>query len=1189
MEELRLNDAQKSAIEKQGSNILVSAAAGSGKTTVLVERVLKKIIEDGVSIDDLIIMTFTRAAAASMKEKIHGRIRQAIADTAKDASLNEHLRRQLMKIHSARISTIDSLCLDIVKDHFQYLDLDPTFRIADEAELRMLQTDLLQAFLEEKYQDPDEDFLTFVSYYTDKSDAKIETLILDLYTFAQSHPDPNGWLKRAVLPYSNAARCEIDPDTEGNAWMATFEEIVRSKVQSAVMMCREGLSLCNMELGPEKYRSNFEPLLPLLEELAHSPLAEMGTKMAVALDNWKRLASQSEKDVDARAKVRAKDLYGEIRQILQDLGERYFYRPYEDLFADMGKSASVAAELALLTQEFSDRFKEVKKEKKIAGFSDVAHYAIDVLVQYDEEGNPHFTETADLLAQNTNEIIVDEYQDTNHLQEVLISALSAERFGRPDVFMVGDVKQSIYAFRLACPDLFLEKYNAYGKQEGGERIIFDKNYRSRQEVIDFTNFIFRQIMIPEVGSIDYADGNALDAGREDAQAEVPYDAQTEIVMIEGSGETAKLAESYEITTRIEQLVAEGHFTYGDIAILCRTSEHPQLERMLADRKIPVVKASGKGFFDTLEVKLTLNLLRIIDNPYQNIPFTAVLTSPIVGLSANDLAMVKTRYTDEPFCVYEACRQSADGDERLATFLSKYETWRTKSGYLGIVSFLETVLDDSGLYHMIMAMPQGEQRKANMDFLKSLAISFSNSSYSGLFHFIRYIEEMQKNEMDFGQAQTPDADQNAVQLMTIHKSKGLEFPVVFLADAGKKYNENDFKEPIILDAELGIGLEYRNIEEKTKRRTILMETIREQKKRDLYAEEMRLLYVALTRAKEKLIITGSKNGQTKRWENWDVMKAEERPVSILSSEAIMKNNCHMYLLGDCLTAAGYDNYLLTQKTAEYVEAERAEEIFSVLEKKDMLTAVLSDSTKPDDETTSLRKELEESLQYVYPFEKATHTQVKLSASQLNEIEEVQVPSGSDEGVSVESEAGGPAESEAAGPEEVLEFNGYEKCGMQIGSERGTAYHKVFELLDLCNVDVAGQINNFVQNGYLTSEQAAYVKAEDIKGMLSSPLGQRMKKAYEAGTLRREQQFVMGVEENGELRLIQGIIDAFFEEDGEYVLVDYKTDKQTDEVYFISGYRKQQKAYKDAIEKATGKHVKEAYLYSTALSREILLPF
>ena len=1156
MEELRLNDAQKSAIEKQGSNILVSAAAGSGKTTVLVERVLKKIIEDRISIDDLIIMTFTRAAASSMKEKIHTRIRKAIADSADDAALNEHLRRQLMKTHSARICTIDSLCLDIVRDHFQYLDLDPTFRIADEAELRMLQADVLQAFLEEKYQDPDEDFLTFVSYYTDKSDVKIESLIQSLYTFAQSHPDPERWLKKAVLPYQNAAAGEVDPGTEGNAWMMTFETIVRSKAQSAYVMCQEGLSLCDMDLGPEKYRGNFEPLLPLLAEVVSSPISEMETKIHVVLDNWKRLAAQSDKDIDPALKKRAKELYDEIRQILKDLGERYFYRPYEELFVDMGKSARVAAELAILTQEFSDRFREVKKEKKIAGFSDVAHYAIDVLVQFDEEGMPHYTQTADLLAQSTNEIIVDEYQDTNHLQEVLLSALSAERFGRPDVFMVGDVKQSIYAFRLACPDLFLEKYNAYGKEEGGERIIFDKNYRSRQEVIDFTNFIFRQIMIPDVGGIDYADGNALDAGRNDAKAEVLYDAQTEIVMIEGSGESVKLAESYEITTRIEQLVAEGHFTYGDIAILTRTTDHPQLEQMLADRKIPVIKASGKGFFDTLEVKLTLNLLRIIDNPYQDIPFTAVLTSPIVGLSANDLALLKTGFEKESFCVYEACQQAAENDERLSTFLSKYETWRAKSGFLGMVSFLETVLDESGLYHMITAMPQGEQRKANLDFLKNLAVSFSNGSYTGLFHFIRYIEEMQKNDMDFGQAQTPDAEQNAVQLMTIHKSKGLEFPVVFLADAGKKYNENDFKEPIILDAELGIGMEYRNIEDKTKRRTVLMETIIEQKKRSLYAEEMRLLYVALTRAKEKLIITGGKNGQTKRWENWDVMKAEQKPVSVLSSEAIMKDSCHLYLLGDCLTAAGYDNYLLTQKSAEYVEAERVEELLSVLDKKDMIAAVIAGQSEPDEQIIS-------SLQYIYPFEEATRTRVKLSASQLDET------------------------ADQDNSEEVIEFNGYEERGAAVGSERGTAYHKVFELLDLSDTDVAAQITSFVQEGHLTKEQAALVKAEEIANFLSSSLGQRMKKAYEAGTLRREQQFVMGVEENGELRLIQGIIDAFFEEEGNVVLVDYKTDRQKDETYFVEHYSKQQKAYKDAIEKATGKLVKEALLYSTVLGREIKL--
>ena len=1155
MEELRLNEAQQNAVSLTGSNILVSAAAGSGKTTVLVERVLKMIIEDQVDIDSLIIMTFTRAAAANMKEKIHGRIRKAISGDNLEESVHTHLRRQLMKIHSARICTIDSLCLEIVKEHFQYLDLDPGFRIADEAENALLMNDVLKDLLEAHYADPDEDFLTFVSYYTDKNDSKIEDLILQMFRFAESHPDPERWLRKAVGSYQNAAAGDLDLEKEENAWLSFYMQLVDAKIHSALRMCAEGIDVSEQADGPEKYRDDFALAQERLEWIRDAELSEKGVRVHDVRANWKNLTSQKKAEVDPLLQEKGKDLYKEIKTILEDLEKKFFYRTPEEMASDMGKSVGVVAELADLTLEFSNRLREAKKEKNIASFGDVAHYALDVLIHFEEDGSVVYTETADRLAQETREIIVDEYQDTNRLQEALLSALSAERFGRPDVFMVGDVKQSIYAFRLACPELFLKKYNEYGNDDGGTRIIFGENYRSRQEVIDFANFIFGQIMIPDVGGIDYADGNQLFAGRNDAAAEVPFDAKTEVIMIDGSGENAKLAEGLEVAKKIEELTADGSFRYSDIAILTRTTDQPELERILADRHIPVAKSAGRGFFNTLEIKLTLNLLRIVDNPYQDIPFTAVLTSPIVGLSANDLAMIRTHFEEEVFCMYEGCKAYASEDARVAAFLEQLSIWREKSEYLGMVHFIELILDDSGLYNIIAAMPQGESRRANMDFLKTLAASFSKGSYTGLFNFIRYIEEIQNNDLDFGQAQTPGEDLDAVQLMTIHKSKGLEFPVVILAGAGKQYNQQDNREPIVLDADLGIGIEYRNVEEKTKQKTILMETIREKKKQDLFAEELRLLYVALTRAQEKLIITGSSHTLSSSRKKWEDALTDRQPASTLTSEEIMKDNSYLKLLGDCMTQLGYNGFDWQIKEVEMVEAERADEIIRLLEKKEVLLDILSDPSEPPEELIAM-------FDFRYPFEEATRTQVKKTASQLDQ--------------------------EPADPsfeEEPAEFNSYEEQAIQKGSERGTAYHKVFELLDLDNADVAGQIEQFVVAGHLNEEQRAYIKPEDIAGFLASDLGFRMRKA--SGSLRREQQFVMGVTENGELRLIQGIIDAFFEEDGEIVLLDYKTDRQKDEAYFTSHYINQQAAYKKAIEGATGKRVKEAYLYSTELGRAIRL--
>ncbi|MBO4835071.1 MAG: helicase-exonuclease AddAB subunit AddA [Lachnospiraceae bacterium] len=1151
MAEFELNDAQKKAVSLSGSNILVSAAAGSGKTAVLVERVLKMVLEDQVDMDSLIIMTFTKAAAASMKEKIYKRIREVILDEKTDESIRTRLRMQQMKIHSARICTIDSLCLEIVKEHFQDIDLDPGFRIADEAENKLLMNDVLQEMLEEHYSDPDEAFLTFVSYYTDKNDSTIEKLILNLFRFAESHPDPERWLKSAVEPYRSGSA--------NDAWRRYYQQLIDSTIDSCLRMCDQGTTICEKNYGPEKYLDNFAEVKESLEKIRDAKPAEKGEKIREAIQLWPSLRRQSAADTDPDLKKKASTLYNKgIKETLINTAKDFFYRTPDEMDKDMEACVPVVSELVDLTLEFSGRLREAKKDKNFASFGDVAHYALDVLLHVNDDGSIEYTETANRMAQETKEIIVDEYQDTNRLQEALLQALSAERFGRPDVFMVGDVKQSIYAFRLACPDLFLQKYNAYGKNDGGTRIIFDANYRSRQEVIDFSNFIFEQIMIPDVGGIDYTDGNQLTAARTDAAANVPFDAAPEIIMIEGTKKDTLYAEGYEIARKIEELTRDGAFHYRDIAILGRHADHPEIERVLADRHIPIIKSSGKGFFDNLEIKLALNLMRIVDNPYQDIPFTAVLTSPVIGLSANDLARIKTHFTGEKFSMFEGCQsfESEPDGEKICSFLEKLSVWREKSEYLGIVHFIEYLLDDSGLYNIIAAMPQGESRRANIDLLKSLAVGFSKGAYTGLFNFIRYIDEIQANDLEIGQAQIPSADLDAVRKMTIHKSKGLEFPVVILIDTGKQHNEKDVREPVVLDADLGIGIEYRNIQEKTKQKTILWKTIWEKKKRELYAEEIRLLYVAMTRARDKLVITGGQMSKSVR-ESWEKALQDPEPATPLTSEVIMKDKSYLSLLGESMTHSGYNGFRWNFQDIPQEEEKRADELLRMMEKKQALLGML-------EEPSDLPESLTAMFDYRYPFEEATHTQVKKTASQLDQ-----------EPVDQTFE------------EEPPEFNSYEEQAMQKGSERGTAYHKVFELLDLGNPDVAGQIEQFTADGHLSEEQKAYVKVEDIAGFLASALGQRMKKAQENGTLRREQQFVMGVTENGELRLIQGIIDAFFEEDGEIVLLDYKTDRRKDEAYFTSNYINQQAAYKQAIEAATGKRVKEAYLYSTELRKEILL--
>ncbi len=1156
------NEAQQKAIDARDKNVLVSAAAGSGKTTVLVERVLKMVMEEKVDIDSLIIMTFTKAAAASMKEKIYSRIRAALKNEELEETVKDHLKRQLMKIHGARICTIDSLCMDIVKENFQCVDIDPGFSIADEAEIAMMKSDILGEILESHYNNPTESFLKFASNYTDKDDSKIEELILELLRFAESHPSPDTWLHMLVASYEDAATLQPDLEKEENRWLLFFAQMMNSKLESIMDLCLDGIVACGENYGPENYLGNFEYVQAALEKIQGNCFDNRGKLIKETLEEWPGLKPIRSKDVDEILKEQAKEAYGAIKEELKKLYDRFFYQDLESMYKDMGSCGEIVRELVGLTCELREKLMAEKKERNIFGFNDIAHFALDVLIGYDEKGNPYFTETADSLAKATVQIIVDEYQDTNRLQDALVTALSAERFGRPDVFMVGDMKQSIYGFRLACPELFIEKYNSYDAYENCERIILDENYRSRKEVVDFTNLIFSQTMTPSVGGIDYNDGNALIFG---AKFEEPlFDMTPEILMINSSGENAKIAESYEIAKKIEELVGSGSVRYSDIAILTRTANNPQLERCLSDRNIPMVKSANKGFFDTLEIRLALNLLRIIDNPLQDIPFAAVLTSPVVGLDANALATIKTKFEGNGFCMYQGCQAIAENNLSIRRFMEKLEVYRARSDYFDIPYFMDYVLEDSGLYHIVSAMPQGESRTANLEFLKSLASNFSKGTYTGLFNFIRYIEEIQKADMDFGQAQVVNADLDAVQLMTIHKSKGLEFPVVFLAVAGKQYNDRDNSKPIVLDADLGVGVEIRDVEEKTKRRTLLMETMIEKKKRDLYAEEMRLLYVALTRAKEKLFISGTAGKMQKQIDRWEAEKGCENPPEPMSEAMILSDKSYMNLIGDCLTKKTDVPFRWEIKSIEDIEVERVAELFNVEEKKASLKAIID----------SAEENSEDLFSYVYPHEEATKTQVKMTASQLERKE-------TETGEDMAFDRGREKETE-----EPKSFQA-EKSTLSKAAERGTVYHKVFELLDYDKDDISKQIDMLVEKGLLTEDQKKLIKSEHFDRFLKSDLGLRMKNAYENHCLYREQQFVMGMEEKGELRLIQGIIDAFFEEDGNIILVDYKTDRSTEEEHYIHIYAPQQEAYARALEAAKGKKVTEMILYSTEMGKEIHL--
>lgn len=1256
MAEFKWTASQELAINAPTDNILVSAAAGSGKTAVLVERIIRMLSreENPLDIDRLIVITFTRTAAASMKNKIYKRLREV----SREHPENVYLRQQLIKVQHARICTIDSLCADIVRNNIQDIDLDPGFRLAEEAEIRLLKRDVLGEVLEAEYARASEGFLQFAGYYVDKNDKKLEDIILKLHAYSESHPAPEAWLDASADIYADAGNMFADEKylavgNESN-WMSDYKNIVINALENVQTMALQGRKIARRNYGPFKHEQIFQDIISGVTEILRSelPLDSIKNKVEALIEGFPKAPRYGKNDeVDEELKDYAKSLIDGIKKQLNALREDFLYADYESMCKELAACEPVAKAIVSTAKEFSAALKRAKMERQIADFSDIAHYALKVLLRYDEngrilrdaKGNIIYTETADIMSRAIDEIIVDEYQDTNELQEYLVGALSSERFGHPNVFMVGDVKQSIYGFRMACPELFTNKYDNYRelneitdyipydavtdkKAVHGWLIKLDMNFRSRREVVDITNYVFRQSMIRDVGGIDYQEGHELVFGKQiDQEDDRLSDYTPEIFFINGKGDgkQAKYQEGYEIAKRIEQLTAEGKYSLSDIAILTRNSDNPELEQVLRERGIAVIKSSGKGFFECFEVRLVLNLLNIIDNPYQDIAFTAVLYSPICSASADELARIRLAGDDNKSiyeCLMAYCEEQGD---KFTWFVQKLDTWRSMARYMSICDFIEYVMKDSGLQNILSAMPQGMDRIANIGLLKSKAQTFARGSYTGLFNFLRYVHEIKKNDIDFGLVNAASGQAKAVTMMTIHKSKGLEFPVVFLANCGKSYNETDInRSNIIPDRRLGIGIEYRDVEARLNHKTVLMQTIRRIQKTSLYAEELRLLYVAMTRAVDMLIISGATPGNESldsSIKKWDEEKhfAQDR----LKAYKLMDCSSYMKVLGLTLHKSRENNNLYhLEYLLEYEsEEKRAAELIDNRIAADKIYEITQSNIDVSD--------IERQCNYKYPFDKAAHIQGKISASQLEnkDIDNRKLAVTAPKNAENETSSKGTlylntytdAQVDDRGtendePENVIRRiegrnHGQKGKAALTGPDRGNAYHKFFELLDY-NKDIRQQLDEYVAAGKISAEYAGTIEISRIENFINSDLGQRMNQAFNEGRLFRERQFVKGSyvdiaqmetqtgksfsssQSDIELLLVQGIIDAYFFETSQdgtenIILVDYKTDKSRDEEHYIKIYAPQLNEYADALEKAQGRPVTEKIVYSIEMGRAI----
>ena len=887
---MKWTEEQQKVITLRDRNILVSAAAGSGKTAVLVQRILSKIMdpEKPVDIDRLLIMTFTRAAAGEMRERIEKALDQALAADPD----NEHLQRQMMLIHTAQITTIDGFCSYVIRNYFHLIGLDPGYRTADEGELKLLQEDVLKELFEDYYAEGDEKFTAFVECYAaGKSDEGLKEHVLDLYNASMSNPWPDEWLDGCVANY------QLDPEKgiAGTPWFHYLWDIVDSALKEAGELAENAMEICMEPEGPDLYQDALQSDLLLIRKLQELSVKQDYDEMTRNLQNlsFARLSGKKMEGVSDQLKNLVKDIREDEKGILKDLGSKYFQCTLEELTELTQASAEPLKMLVKLTRDFTERFSLKKREKNVLDFSDMEHFALDILLKKDGDTYTP-SQAARELSEKYDEVMLDEYQDSNLVQEILMQNVSGWVNDRKNIFMVGDVKQSIYRFRLARPELFMEKYHSYSLTESKEqRIDLHKNFRSRPEVLESVNFIFRQIMGQDLGGIDYDEAAALYPGASFPEGEDPEFIKTEVLLVEKDGviledndeadapENERELEALAIADRIREMVGHDRILdketgeyrpvqYGDIVILLRSAAGwaETFGEVLGARGIPSYTASRTGYFSTTEVVTLLNYLRVLDNPLQDIPLTGVLRSPIAGCTTEDLAELRIAYPEG--MIYECVKAFVEEyrehrimeeekrrlGEKLSHFMDTVNTLRDMAAYTPVHQLILEVLERTGYGSYAKAMPDGAQRSANLNMLVEKAMEYEKTSYRGLFNFVRYIQKLQQYQVDYGEVNLSGAGESAVQIMTIHKSKGLEFPVVFAAGMGKRFNFRDMNASILIHPELGIGADAILPDKRIIAASLCKQIIRRELLKESLGEELRVLYVALTRAKEKLILCGA---------------------------------------------------------------------------------------------------------------------------------------------------------------------------------------------------------------------------------------------------------------------------------------------------------------------------------------------
>lgn len=1310
---------QQRIIDARNSNLLVSAAAGSGKTAVLVERIIQMVSdkENPIDIDALLVVTFTKAAAAQMKDKIAAAMEKLLLEQPD----NEHYLRQLNLINRANILTIDSFCYQVVKEHFHVLGIDPGIRIGEAGEIGVLREEVLEAVIEEFYE-KNPDFVDFSDAFSaDKNDSKLEEYILKIYTVCSSYPRPEEWIQKAKknlhieseedfvsLPFVKQYFSELHNTAAG----------IKDKILEALGQAREIDGPVYME---KALLSDIMLVDDMISARTYSQFADLLQRKFANIGRGKK--GEFDEETAERIKKTRDDYKKQINSLLGA-----FALSFDIVLSQFRKQEAMLSALLDITDVFRERFLQAKLEKSMLEFSDVEHFALQVLCkEYDESGEPVPSDIGKEMSEDFKEILIDEYQDSNYLQEAILKCVSTVYQGKNNIFMVGDVKQSIYSFRMARPDLFMEKYRAYDTEEGKpcRKLLLKNNFRSRANVLETINYIFYQIMGSDLGGIAYTKEEALVPGREfpeiaDDSVELLLGESKDFDFLNASDEEMSsekeenLDENLEdigkmeleasiVAGRIKKLLGRDGSTpfqvfddetgtlrdarLKDIVILFRAPASFQqiFSEVLMGHNIPVKVQNENGYFDTVEIRLILSLLRVIDNPYNDVETAAVLRSYFGALDSNELALLALlkrhveKASGKKQYIYSVVKQlaeyyemvtgekgteinSSDGvstgmekkgeaseeeksiekaarliesilkdnlsDNRVFIIdslcpkcqkvIALVNRLQQQQSYAAIGQLLTDIYYQTGYYYYVEAMPEGEQRIRNLDLFLQESRRFENGAYKTLFDFLMFVDKLQKKAITLGGDPAPESNEDVVRIMSIHKSKGLEFPIVFLSGTGKNFNLMDTKTPLIIHSDYYVGAKYIDTRKRCGNDTFVRKAFGALMITESIAEELRILYVGLTRAKEKLIMTGvtpDVPALIKKYEavsrrkevklSYSIVHTARNYLDLIAASFIRNREFHgvmktvrkrMDKKSEHILSAEYDMSVTLENPKIHFKAEvydfrslAVHHIQSNLEKQ-------MDKGKRMEERRNApaarREEIEEKLSWNYSGELLTLQKSKLSVTEIKRIYETDYEPSDviKRPVVLKEDYTAPVPRFLAGDKPMD------------AAEKGTWMHKTMELLDNAFVEKKEQVSDVLENlrkeERLPEETKSFITEDKVFAFVNSSLGKRMREAARNGYLYKEKQFVIGVpaekiageietDKEDSLIVVQGIIDAYFREGDNLILLDYKTDrlKEGQEEVLVERYKTQLLYYKDTLEQLTGLTVSESYLYSFALDKEI----